>query len=181
MGKLGENVLHRHWSRLGRCPTCMRTAFQAAAATWLLSISIFLLDWAPLALLILSVFAATALTALWLAHIWVFSGRATRAAAFRAGGFPDLSRRRFLITFLRTLVFTATLTGLPHSLAAQGCNCYSDSNCQCPPDFPQCVFNPSTGEAICCGYDAIGCAGPSVTWCCPPGSNCYGTDSQCQG
>ena len=24
-----------------------------------------------------------------------------------------------------------------------------------------------------------GCAGPSLTWCCPPGSQCYGTDGQC--
>lgn len=180
MGKLGEEVLRRHWLQLGRCPVCMRAAFQAAVAAWLLSMSIFFLAGTP-ALLAPSVAAATALTGLWLAHTWVFSSHVVRATAVRGYDLPDASRRRFLLTFLRTLVFTATLTSLPGSLAAQGCNCYSDSNCQCPPDYPQCVFNPSTGEAICCGPGAVGCAGPSVTWCCPPGSNCYGTDSQCQG
>src|SRR6185295_16363638 len=39
------------------------------------------------------------------------------------------------------------------------------NGCSCPPDFPQCIFNPTTGEAICCGPSTVGCAGPNSTWC----------------
>ena len=115
---------------------------------------------------------------LWIGHIVMFSSHAVRALPRTADG-ADMPRRRFLLVFLRTLIFAATVTSLPRSLRAQSCNCYSDSECYCPPDFPQCVFNPSTGEAICCGVDNVGCAGPTITWCCPPNTSCYGTDAQC--
>ena len=84
-----------------------------------------------------------------------------------------------MIAFLRLLLVTAAVASLPRNLRAQGCDCLNDSNCSCPPDYPSCFFNPSTGEAICCGPSNVGCSGPSLTWCCPPGSQCYGTDGQC--
>jgi hypothetical protein len=123
-------------------------------------------------------------TSLWMAHVWMFTFRSAKATALLSGSKADevnlyWSRRRLLAAFLRVLVFSAVASGLPRGLRAQSCNCYSESNCSCPPDFPQCIFNPSTGDAICCGYNNAGCAGPNSTWCCPPGSNCYGTDNQC--
>lgn len=155
----------------------MRTAFLFAAASLLMSAAMTVAGLsAPF--LVFGWIAATALTALWLSHIVMFSSRAVQALPRKADG-GDMPRRHFLLAFLRSLIFAAAMTSLPRSLRAQSCNCYSDSECYCPPEFPQCVFNPSTGEAICCGGDNIGCAGPSLTWCCPPNTSCYGTDAQC--
>jgi hypothetical protein len=115
--------------------------------------------------------AAAALVALWLAHGWMFALRALRAVPGRSASHAtpcDGRRRDFIAALLRVLIFTAVTSSLVKPLGAQGCNCYSDQDCGCPADFPQCVFNPTTGEAICCGYDAVGCAGPQITWCCPP-------------
>lgn len=175
-----QKLAMHHWTRLGQCPACMRTACLFAMASTAIAVlatagglhgTILAMAWT----------AAAGLVALWAGHVVMFSRNQTRALAVRhhAGMPADLSRRATLFLFLRILFVAATVTSLPKSLRAQNCNCYSDSNCYCPSDFPQCVFNPSTGEAICCGSDAIGCAGPTQTWCCPPGSQCYGTDAQC--
>lgn len=179
MLKLRKQLGMHHWTRLGRCPACMRTAFLfaigslsvAAIATTLLS---------PGWPLFLAWLAAASFTALWVGHVFMFSRHATQARARPAEGAVDLPRRTALLAFLRLMLVTATVTSLPRTLYAQGCNCFSDSNCTCPPDFPQCVFNPSTGEAVCCGANTMGCAGPTMTWCCPQGTQCYGND-QCWG
>jgi len=167
--------------RIGRCPKCTHSSFVAAVS----AVSTALLLWffaAPLTLILLAGSASFVLTSLWMAHVWMFTVRSARATALRSvpgTGDAIWSRRRLLAAFLRVLVFSAVAAGLPRGLRAQSCNCYSEQNCYCPPDFPQCIFNPSTGEAICCGPSTTGCAGPNSTWCCPPGSNCYGTDNQC--
>lgn len=177
MNRLRNAIALHHWTRLGRCRACMRTAFLFAAVSLLTAAAITAAGLgAPL--LIFGWTAAVVLTMLWLGHIVVFSSRAVRALPGMPDG-ADLPRRRLLLAFLRTLIFAAAVTSLPRSLRAQSCNCATDSECYCPPDFPQCILNPSTGEAICCGANTIGCAGPTLTWCCPPGSNCYGTDAQC--
>ena len=176
------------WLRknLGTCGRCMRQAFAAALAAVILAAvaTVFLDNW----IAAVGWFFAGALTALWLAHVWMFTQRSIRATALRDGsGTPQEQRavlwprRRVLAAFVRTLAFSAAALVLPRAAMAQECNCYSDNDCYCPPDFPNCVFNPTTGEAICCGPNATGCAGPQQTWCCPPGTNCYGTEGQCYG
>jgi hypothetical protein len=155
----------------------MRTAFLFAATSVLIAVGLTAAG-AGVPFLVLGWVAAATLMVLWLGHIVMVSSHAVLALPRTASG-AAMPRRRFLLVFLRTLIFAAAVTSLPRSLRAQSCNCYSDSDCYCPPDFPQCVFNPSTGEAICCGADNNGCAGPTLTWCCPPGSQCYGTDAQC--
>lgn len=178
-----STVVNYFTGRLGRCPKCTHSSFVAAVS----AVSATLLLWlfaAPLTLILLAGSASFILTLLWMSHVWMFTLRSARATALRSvpgtgGAGAPWSRRRLLAAFLRILVFSAVAAGLPRGLRAQSCNCYSEQNCYCPPDFPQCIFNPSTGEAICCGPGTTGCAGPNSTWCCPPGSNCYGTDNQC--
>lgn len=186
MGELLSRLNHGLTGSLGRCPRCMRTAFLSAAgalvmagfATALLAPSLAIVAWG----------IAVALTALWIAHVWMFTRRSVRATAVRAAGGTIAAqqaelwpRRRLLAAFVRVLLFSAMTSVLPRDAWAQECNCYADSDCGCPPDFPNCIFNSSNGEAICCGPNTVGCAGPTQTWCCPPGTNCYGTDGQCYG
>jgi hypothetical protein len=173
-------------SSLGKCSKCMKLAFMAALAATLATAILFIA--APLWLALLAATGSAALIVLWVAHVWFYTMRSIRAtaaltpsdavAARQAELWP---RRRVLRVFVRTLIFSAMMSMIPKSAYAQECNCYSEENCSCPPDFPNCVFNPSNGEAICCGPNAVGCAGPQQTWCCPPGTNCYGTEGQCSG
>jgi hypothetical protein len=161
----------------------MRVAFlTAAVALVFASLATMLMPpWA----VVLAWVAAVGFTALWLAHVWVFTARSIRATAvlISKGSAqqrqPDLwTRRRVIAAFVNVLIFSAAISAFPKSALAQDCNCFSDSDCKCPPDFPQCVYNPTRNEAICCGPNAVGCASPSDTYCCPPGSQCYGSD-QC--
>lgn len=170
-------------NQLGRCPKCTHSSFVSAVGANAALFLLWLLS-APFALIFIAGLMAFALSCLWMAHVWMFTLRSARATALRAGPRAEevnlyWSRRRLVAAFLRILVFSAVASGLPRGLRAQSCNCYSESNCSCPPDFPQCIYNPSTNDAICCGYDNVGCAGPNTTWCCPSGTNCYGTDNQC--
>jgi hypothetical protein len=180
MLNLSSWLAMHHWTRLGRCPACMRTAFLFASGSSALLLAAWSMGLSGISLLMAS-FAAGALVSLWLGHVFMFSRHAVRSRAVRRGEASGgvISRRAALLVFLKLLLVTAAVTSLPRSLRAQGCNCYSDSDCYCPPDYPQCVFNPSTGEAVCCGPNTVGCAGPNLTWCCPPGSQCYGNDGQC--
>lgn len=173
-------------TQLGRCGTCMRLAFLFASGAS--AAALFLALWSPIAGAAVGFVFALPLTALWIAHVAMFVRRSVRATALRAaGGDPARQRaelwprRKVLAAFVRTLAFSAATSLVVQRAAAQGCNCYTENDCYCPPDFPQCVFNPSTGEAICCGADAVGCAGPYQTWCCPGNTQCYGTEGQCWG
>ena len=180
MLSLSRWLAMHHWTRLGRCPACMRTAFLFASGSCVSVLAAWSTGLSGFPLLAGSL-AAAAFVLLWVGHVFMFSRHATRSRGIvrgQAGG-GAISRRTALFTFLKLLLVTAAVTSLPRSLRAQGCNCYSDSDCYCPPDYPQCVFNPSTGEAVCCGANTVGCAGPNLTWCCPSGSQCYGTDGQC--
>ena len=118
---------------------------------------------------------AIALIALWLSHLIAFAMRSTRAMVRKTDATSHVlptGRRRFLVLFAQNLAFAALATIFTAGkLQAQGCNCYTDANCNCRPPFTKCVYNPTTGEAICCGPNTNGCAGPTQTWCCPPGSS----------
>ncbi len=92
---------------------------------------------------------------------------------------PAWTRRRLLGAFVRVLVFSAVTSAIPRTVLAQECNCHTDLDCSCPPDFPQCVYNVYLDEAIRCGPGATGCVGYRSTWCCDPGTDCFGLDSLC--
>lgn len=170
---------------LGKCGKCMRAAFACAALA--LVVAIFATAALPVAMVVVAWLATAALTMLWVAHVWKFTIRSIRATAVLSGRGPAAeqqaqlwTRRRVVKAFFGVLVFSAAITAFPRSARAQGCNCWSESDCHCPPDFPQCVYNPSRNESTCCGPNTMGCASPTLTYCCPPGSQCYGTD-QCWG
>jgi hypothetical protein len=167
-------------NQLGRCPKCMHTSFLCAVAAVLAALTSSAVGIPTYAVVLNSALAAL-LTGVWMAHVWMFTIRSAKATACHSSHADSViwSRRRLLGAFLRVLAFSALTAALPRGLRAQSCNCYTENGCSCPPDFPQCIFNPTTGEAICCGPSAVGCAGPNSTWCCPPGSNCYGNDNQC--
>jgi hypothetical protein len=167
-------------NQLGRCSKCMHSSFVSAAAGVLVALTSLAIG-APTYFVVLAGALAALLTALWIAHVWMFTVRSAKATARNSSRSDGVrwSKRRLLGAFLRVLAFSAVTAGLSRGIGAQSCNCYTENDCSCPPDFPQCIFNPTTGEAICCGPSAVGCAGPNSTWCCPPGSNCYGTDNQC--
>jgi hypothetical protein len=174
------------FSSLGKCSKCMKLAFVTAMGASFATAVLFVT--APLWVALAGTAASAGLTLLWIAHVWFYTLRSIRAtaaltpaSAVAARQVELWPRRRVLQVFVRTLIFSAMMSVIPKSAYAQECNCYSEENCSCPPDFPNCVFNPSNGEAICCGPNAVGCAGPQQTWCCPPGSNCYGTEGQCSG
>jgi len=158
-----KDVLRRLAAGLGRCPQCMSTSFFATA----ISAAIALLSVLALDLVIIGATlsaAALAFGMLWIAHLAVYSSRATALVA-------DRSRRRFVATFAKTFFLTALVTVSPRLLA---------QSCDCPPQYPKCVFNPARNEYWCCGANTVGCASPKQTWCCPPGSNCYGDDGRCR-
>ena len=172
------------FTSIGKCSKCMKIAFVAAATSTLATVSSFAIM--PFWLGATGALISAALTILWLAHVWRYTMRSIKATAALAPQAQVAARqeelwprRRVLRVFFRTLVFSAMISVLPRSAYAQECNCYTEDNCSCPPDFPNCIFNPSTSEAICCGPNAVGCAGPQQTWCCPPGTSCYGTEGQC--
>ena len=133
MDRLRNAIALHHWTRLGRCRACIRTAFLFAAASLLVASAITAAGLGP-AFMALGWTAAAALMALWLGHIVMLSAHAARALPGRADG-AAMPRRRFLLVFLRTLIFAAAVTSLPRSLRAQSCDCYSDTDCYCPPDF----------------------------------------------
>lgn len=168
---------------LGRCPTCMRQAFTTAFIATLATLAATFFA-APVTMVAAIGVIAMGLTLLWLSHAWMFAlcrvkANPTHAETQERSGV--WRRRDVLAAFWHVLIFTALTSSIAKPLGAQGCNCYNEEGCRCPDDFPQCVFNPSTGEAICCGYDNAGCAGPSMTWCCPGNTSCYGTEGQCYG
>ena len=165
--------------RLGQCPKCMRSAFRAAAAAWVVAAAVGLSVGADRIALLLPVPAA--LTLLWLAHLGVFAWRSAVSAPLavlaREAG-PAAARRAFLLFFLRAFSVAALATALPARVMAQGCSC-SDPDCSCPQDQPDCYINPARGESFCCSSGDVGCASPSLSWCCPNGTNCYGDNGSC--
>lgn len=176
--------------KIGRCPKCMRTAFRFAAASWALAIVAALAD-APAAPLRAALALALLLSLNWLVHIARYAARMTYAKYRTEQNLRRLvapsanahwpGRRQLLISFSKGLAFAALATAVSYRFAmAQSCRC-GDSGCECPPDFPQCVFNPARQESICCGFDAIGCGSPTLTWCCASNTSCSGIDDQCYG
>jgi hypothetical protein len=110
--------INAFFRRIGSCRKCMREAFLAAAAVWVVvpfaalaaaSASMPALTW-------LAFVAATLLTANWLLHLVIFASRAARA---RRGGEPEHAnpRRQFLRTFAVTFGGVALATMLPANSA----------------------------------------------------------------
>lgn len=131
---------------LGRCAFCMRRAFLAAAGSWCGTLVLYLLDvevyWQWLALAV-----ASAMTLLWLAHLFAYSVKAvTREAPERTdGGVPNRTRRALLRRFVTIFTVAAACTVSP----AYAKSCSLDGNIGWGPCGTPCRF--SNGKFMTCG------------------------------
>jgi hypothetical protein len=140
-------------ANIGRCPRCLRHAFQAALGAWALTLAVAVLgviDWALSAM----TFAALGLTALWLTHLtamvirsylgWRRIGRpsldATQASQQSPTGLAiKRNRRQFVedLTYVGTtavgvLLLTSRIAiSGSKRCAGNGMQCKTDSDC-CP-------------------------------------------------
>lgn len=133
------------WSALGRCPKCMRKAFLATFAAWAIAIITVAVSGSPWAVASTTI-AALGLTALWLAHIWAFALRTTKAPQHAASdlsvsGPPQtvpapFSRRQFTAKFARMATFAVVTSALSMSVgkafATGTCDCSKCTSYCCP-------------------------------------------------
>jgi len=135
----GKSFVRFLVQNLGRCPTCIRKAFLAAACSSALAFPLGALapdSWVATAALV----AALTLTALWLAHIGALAVRlmiASKRSELAEAPAP-LERRKFLADFARGAAVAITATTLAvkasTSLAQGRCDCSRCSSEQycCP-------------------------------------------------
>lgn len=120
-------------SKLGRCSTCMRLSLMTALAAWTATGLASHALGTPAAGL--AAVAAIGLTALWLAHVTAFAGRAlarARQRAARPGTAEGVSRRGTLAIIARAAGIGA-LASMPVFLAAPALafcgQCSKDEDC----------------------------------------------------
>src|SRR4051812_42325956 len=101
---LGRWLAMQHWTRLGRCPACMRTAFLFASELSVLVLAAWSAGLSGLPLLAAG-FAAAAFVSLWIGHVFMFSRHAVRSRAVLGGDASGraISRRAALLVFLKLL------------------------------------------------------------------------------
>jgi hypothetical protein len=122
-------------AKLGRCGRCMRKAFLAALVAWVFAGAGLLAGWAWLGASL--ALAAAGLSALWLAHLSAFAGRATHSSRPARPDRPLLSRRTLIGEFTRAAAFAALATAISTRAAlAAGCvqppsPCSQNSDCSC--------------------------------------------------
>lgn len=122
------------WYRLGICPVCMRSAFTAAAITWLVTLGVALTEFPGLPI---SLVAAGGATLVWLAHLVAYSVKRVYPSAAPGDNGTALpvtmSRREALGRFLRLLAGAAAFTIAPAYAGGnpnQAYNCSPTNNYQ---------------------------------------------------
>lgn len=149
---------------IGRCPYCMKTAFRSALLAWaVLAAAVWVWPGSVLAVAVL--IGASALTALWLAHVVAYGSRvlALLQAEYRPAparrGAPARSRREFLWVLGTAAAITASATiWLPATALARGNPCGEGK--YCPDDAPKCC---SRSQGKCCNGN----------WACTVNAKCY--------
>ena len=140
---------------LGRCPTCMKTAFLCAFISWLavFSVEIF---WSTEGARLFVYLVAIGFTALWLLHFSTYTARVLAAlwSEYIGGGAVSLGgdgknhdqgRRDWLWVCASALSLGVLATvWLPTSAFGQGRRCGKGV---CPDDAPNCC---SRSQGICC-------------------------------
>ncbi len=161
---------------LGRCPRCMRQSFIVALIAVSLALIITEAVRAP-AFILLAWIIAGGLAILWLAHMSASALRGANFALTRESSQAEdnlrwAARRKFIVTFARVFLITATISAIPgYSARAQGCLC-SEQDCNCDPGY-FCVMNPYfPSDSFCCPDGTIPCSESTGTLCCDKG--CYG-------
>jgi hypothetical protein len=144
-----QNALRRFaaylWENVGNCSICIRSAFQAAAATWILTLLFSLLNWS--AFFLLTFLLAVALTSLWMAHLLVYAQKVASIADHVTRA--EVSRRAMLPLFVRTLgaatVFsiTPTFAQINPCTAGTGSCGQLSGDMNCPDCYRPCYNGPS--------------------------------------
>jgi hypothetical protein len=121
---LANSVSQYVWNNLGRCMHCMRTSFLVAATGWCVVAILATLS-ATGSLLIVSTLVSSALTILWIAHLFAFSLKhaSTGGSKILRQDSPHavvrgISRRETLPVFLKVLALAAAGTMVLPSIAA---------------------------------------------------------------
>lgn len=101
------------WSNLGNCFACMGTAFRASAAAWSMVLLSIVVNRSEL--LILTLVAALAITALWVAHLVVHAQKfVNRHEALTSNeAAAVMSRRAAFALFVQTFGAAALLSATP--------------------------------------------------------------------
>lgn len=161
---------------LGRCSYCMRKAFRVSIVGWAATMLIAVAN-GPSRLLNVAAAGAILLTALWLAHLAVFAGRATTGTGGsrvtshnQSSERMTVTRRAALPVFARALGFAALASAVPTLTPAQTLFQACMGNCTALWDSckGQCSHNDLNCKTRCQGarencYGACGCKYP------PPG------------
>lgn len=161
------DVASRLHAGLGRCPTCMKTAFLCSSLCWLAALGWHFLrpgdGFGPLITLI-----AIAMTSLWLLHFVVYTGRILRMLrseyvllrppARSPAGHGSITRREMLWTFGSAVgLGLAAAVWLPGDALAAGSRC---GDGYCPDDAPRCC---SRSQGKCCNGN----------WACTKTGTCH--------
>ncbi len=109
--KLPISLAHPVWKHLGHCSRCTRKAFIAAVAMWVL---LFVLFPVVIPMVRVTICAlATALTALWSAHVVVYSLKTIKTLRNQAATDVDLGRRASLPSIGRIMGFAIAASLAP--------------------------------------------------------------------
>lgn len=134
MNTLAKNVGRKLWANLGHCHYCTRKSFVLAVMSCVIAVACtyFL----PRETIVPATVCSVALTALWIAHVTVFSLKASKRPSDTLTPSTKLSRRKAFSVFAKVLAAAALSSALPRIAVAS----YSDCCSLCPKGF-HCVRN----------------------------------------
>jgi len=170
MSKAWQPLAPFLWRHLGHCSSCIRKAFQAATCAWTAALLLLGLDWPRFLPAI--VIIALGLTALWVAHLVAYAGKATLAEKSDSSAENDnayittSSRRDLLPLFARALAVAALTSAAPTLALADGPCGGQCGDIQCRP-----CFRPV--------YDGQGGCNCESCHSCPGPENKYNCNGQC--
>lgn len=132
-------------SKISTCRQCIKKSFYAATLLWVMTLFVGAPYLMPLALM------SSAATALWLAHIIVFTNRTQNRHSDKIDG----TSRRQALTFLRSLLVVGASTILPSLAFAMGScgSCENTSPYAYPPGCLRANYDGGNGCTPCrsCG------------------------------
>lgn len=140
------------WNNVGHCPKCIKSSFQFALVMWLVTALAIVFRFVE-ASWVSGVVACLA-TLLWCLHIlaWAFKdvrrSRDDSAGSEGTSSSPDVSRRRVLPLFARSLALVAFSTvALPGAITSAFCATCPTSSCK---------FNSDCGSNSSCYCSSTG-------------------------
>lgn len=136
---MSNNITTHIWNRLGYCPACTHKAFLAALISWSITGLLYAAGLSQFFIVLSCV--ASALTCLWVTHLFAFATKTTT----REHGRPALSRRTLIPLIVRAAVVAGVASMVPTASFAQQKPC--PWGC---PKGTQCCVTQGTGRSGCC-------------------------------